>query len=220
MTLPVRTKGLLAAAVAGLTWSVLAIAIKVALQYVSSETIVWFRFCVALTTLLVLVCIFDRTQLRIFKKPPVLAILAGLCLAVNFFGYQKGVELTSPSNAQVGIQGAPLFLVLCGIFIFQEKLRPPQWIGFILSIVGLGIFFKDQLETSISQQSDFLDGNIWLAIASITWAGFASMQKILTRKGWRPQEINLILYLVAFIVLFPTADLKSSTNFRPEHGRF
>lgn len=202
-----RTKGLICAGIAGFTWSILSIAIKIALEHISSGTLVWFRFAVALSTLFLLISIFDRQQLRILKKWPFLAVVAGFFLSVNFLGYQKGVELTSPSNAQVLIQGAPLSLFLCGILFFKERPRPIQWAGLLLSFIGLGVFLDDQLQSSLQNKGEFLDGNLWLLVACVTWAAYASLQKVLTKKGWQPQEINLILYSIAFVVLFPLADL-------------
>lgn len=207
-----RTQGLLCAVVAGTSWSVLAIAIKVAVTSISSGTLVWYRFAVALTALVLGIAIFDRSQLRVFKRWPALAVLAGAALSVNFLGYQKGVELTTPSNAQILIQGAPITLFLCGILFFGERPRFVQWFGLLLSIAGLATFFKDQLSFSLNQSDQFIFGNLWLLVAIVTWAAYASLQKVLTKKGWRPQEINLILYSVAFVVLFPLVDLSDFNN--------
>lgn len=207
-----RAKGLLLAALTAFSWSILAIGIKFALQVVSSETIVWFRFFTALTALLMLIIIFDKKQLRILKKWPPLAVLTGGLLALNFFGYQKGVELTTASNAQVLIQGAPITLMFCGIFFFGERPRLIQWIGLSIAILGLGTFFSDQLSSTLENRDEFILGNFWLLIAIVTWASYGSLQKVLTKQGWRPQEINLVLYSVAFVLLFPTADTSEFAN--------
>ncbi|MCB0387052.1 MAG: DMT family transporter, partial [Bdellovibrionales bacterium] len=95
-----RTVGLLCATTTALCWAILAIGLKFTLQFADSGTIVWVRMVVAATLMLGYYLLKKPDHLKILKQLPLLGILAGLSLSANYFGFMKGVELTSPSNAQ------------------------------------------------------------------------------------------------------------------------
>ena len=203
--LPTRSLGLLFAAGTALCWGVLAIGLKYALQFADSGSIVWFRMVVAAVLLGTYYLSFNRGQLKILKSLPGLGLVAGLCLSANYFGYMKGVELTSASNAQIMIQMAPMSLILIGILYFKERPSPLQGLGFLLAGCGFALFFWDQIGLAVTNQDRFLTGNLWIVMGAATWALFATFQKILTRV-WTPQQINLLIYLLSSLVLAPLAD--------------
>jgi len=147
-------------------------------------------------------------DLKILKALPGLGGLASLCLATNYLGYMKGVELTSPSNAQVMMQMAPMALILVGIFYFKERPSPLQSLGFVLAASGFSLFFWDQITVAVTNQEQFLVGNLWIVLGAATWTLFATFQKILTRV-WTPQQINLLIYTLSSLVLAPLADFKT-----------
>ena len=108
--------------VPSLCWAVLAIALKYTLDFVDSGSIVWFRMLTAAVCVSMFFAVKNPKQLKILWNPPRLAVIAGLFLAVNYFSYMKGLELTSIINAQVMIQFATVFLILAGIYYFKETL--------------------------------------------------------------------------------------------------
>jgi len=202
---PERRLGLIMAGVAGLCWAVLAIGLKVALDFSSSGSIVWVRMSGAFLILAVILGIQNRENFRILKAMPVLGVISATGLAINYFGFMKGVELTSPSNAQVFIQLAPMLLILTGIFAFRERPQPLQILGFVLTAVGFAIFFKDQLDHVAQELDRFTIGNLWIVLAAVTWVVFASLQKLLLQK-WSPQQINLLVYGLSTLMLLPLAN--------------
>ncbi len=143
--------------------------------------------------------------MKILAPPPKGALIAGAFLAVNYVGYMKGIEFTSPSNAQILIQLAPATLVLAGMFLFKERPYPIQIVGLILTGVGLYFFFSDQLNESKGNRDSFVLGNIWLVIGALTWTGFAIFQKSLSR-FWSSSQLNLIIFGVASLILLPFID--------------
>lgn len=189
-----------------LSWSILAIGLKYALNFATTGTIVWFRMAVAFLILLIFFSLQQRKSLQIFKAPPLLGVVAGLALSVNYWGYMKGIELTSASNAQVMIQIAPMSLVLIGIFYFKETPKPLQALGFLLACFGFSCFYWDQLQVSLNNRSDFLNGNLWILLAAMTWVVFASLQKVLISK-WSPQQLNILIYALSTLALLPLANL-------------
>ena len=105
-----RNKGIAYALSAAFMWGFLAISLKVALDYVPAVTIVWIRFVVAFVVLWGVLLLKEPAALSVLKKPPLLAIVAAIGLTINYVGYIKGLDLTTPSNAQVVIQMAPLLV--------------------------------------------------------------------------------------------------------------
>jgi drug/metabolite transporter (DMT)-like permease len=202
--------GIAYAILTGLCWAVLAIGLKYTLRFSSPGTIVWVRMIVAFGSLFFGYLIFSpKTLKKIFSKPSLLVILAGVFLSCNYFAYMKGIELTNASNSQIMIQIGPLTLLLFGVFYFKEQIRMVQWIGVLLAIAGFGFYNWDQILVSLDPESRsiYIAGNLWLFFAAVTWAIFAVLQKVQLSRSWTPQMINLLIYLVCCFTLYPTADL-------------
>jgi drug/metabolite transporter (DMT)-like permease len=165
--------------------------------------VVWFRFGVAFSILFVYFLIRDPKKLIIFLKPPFLLIVAALGLVANYIGFAIGVDLTSPGNAQIFIQLGPMILAAVGIIFFQERLSFRQYLGFVVAIAGLIFFYRDQLVGTPDSQQAYMVGVIWLIMAAVTWAVYASLQKKLVEK-YAPQELNMFIYGLPLILLIPS----------------
>ncbi len=202
------TSGVLFAALTGVCWALLAIGLKYALHFTSTGTIVWVRMVVAFGCLLVYYSIQKPQTIKtVFISPPFGVLAAGLLLAFNYFAYMKGLELTTASNAQVMIQLGPLTLLLVGVMYFKESIRFVQWAGVALAVVGFLFFNWDQILVAMDKSDIYIRGNIWIVFAGVTWAAFATFQKLQMQKGWTPQMINLLVYGVCCLALYPTAEL-------------
>lgn len=194
------------AGVTALSWSVLAIGLKLALHYFDSGTIVWTRMVFAFGLLLVLFAWKRPAWLKILLQPPILGLLAGVLIAGNYLGFMKGIELTTASNAQIMIQVAPLSFAALSIFIFREIPTLRQALGMGLAALGFAFFYWDQILISFGDVDRFERGNLWVLFAAITWAFFALIQKHLL-KVYKPQQFNILIYAVSAILLWPTADM-------------
>lgn len=203
--------GYLFAALTAVCWAVLAVALKYTVQHVSAGTIVWFRMFVAFFGLSIIFAFYKPKLLKQTFKIPPLAYIAGIFLSANYFGYMKGVELTTASNTQIVIQTGPLLLVFIGIFYFKEKIKAYQIFGLITALFGYGLFYWDQLLVSLSNVEQYLAGNTWILMGAITWAIYASLQKIVA-KQWNPQQINLAIYFTSTLVLLPLVDFHEFKN--------
>lgn len=200
-----RFQGLVLAGVAASLWAVLAIALKVASKEVSSESIVGFRFLVASLVQIVMLSFWRPQAFHILRKPPPMVLIAGLCLAANYFGFMKGIELTSPSNAQILIQMGPLMLVVLGILLFKEIPRWSQAVGMLVALLGFVFFFREQLSLAGPQKDNHISGDLWVLFAAITWAAYAALQKRLS-KSWSSYEVNLLIFLLSFLIFAPFID--------------
>lgn len=200
-----KTKGLAFISVTIFCWGILSIAIKKVSTAVGPLNIAWFRFVFAAILLGSYHFFKNPHYLKIFIKPPVLAIVAGLCLGGNYLGFTKGVELTSPAITQIIIQIGPLALALSGIFIFKEKLNRWQILGFLCAVTGFSLFYKDQLSLFLNT-TNLNSGVIWTIFGALTWTCYAISQKKLTNK-FPPSQLNLIVFGIPALAFLPATEL-------------
>jgi len=203
-------KGVVYAVIAALMWGVLAIALKVSLNDLTSASIVWVRFIIAFVLLLVYLLIKRPQALVIFKKPPLKLVVASLCLVLNYFGFMTGVEYTTTSSAQVFIQLGPVLFALAGIFIFKERINWKHITGFVILLAGLSLFYRDHLH-AIADQKQYTIGILWLVIASASWSVYAVLQKELT-KTFSINQLNLFIYGFSAFIIAPFTSYEGFTH--------
>lgn len=214
--------GLLLALVTAACWATLPVALKITLEQVDPITLTWFRFLVA--ALVMFAWLAARGGLAQFaaldgRRWFMLAI-AGAMLIGNYVFYLLGVEHTSPANAQLLIQLAPLLMALGGIFVFREPYRWGQWLGLGVIVLGLVLFFRDQWAATALHEStgnmgaigqsvvgggapdEYLLGSAFVLVAAIVWAVYALIQKQLLLRLSSP-AILLFIYALASLALLP-----------------
>ncbi len=205
---------MLYAGTTALFWGFLAIFIKVSLNDVGPVIVVWFRFTVAFIFLASYFSIKDRSKLSIFKKPPILLIIAALSITLNYLGFAKGINLTSPSNAQVFIQIGPISLAIIGILFFKERLSLRQFFGFIVAGSGLSLFYRDQLKNILVGEELYITGVIWVIISALAWTTYAALQKKLVQK-FHAQQLNLVIFGLPSLILIPFIDFSGFQQYTP-----
>lgn len=199
-------RGVVYASITALFWGFLAIALKVTLQFMPAVNIVWFRFLLAFSVLLVYTMFTQPKKLAILKKPPLLAIVAALGLSFNYFGFVTGLDYTSPNTAQVIIQIGPILLGIIGFVIYKEQINRLQMIGFAIALVGLAIFYITQIDGMLVASADlFNTGFFWVVGAALGWVLYAALQKKLV-ESFEPHLLNLIIFAVPSILFIPFVD--------------
>jgi drug/metabolite transporter (DMT)-like permease len=195
-------RGILYAVITAILWGTLAIVLKVSLSDLTPADITWFRFVLAFVVLAAYYYIRKPAYLRILRRPPGLLIIATLCLALNYFGFIKGLQLTSPSAAQIFIQLGPVLLAVSGFMFFREKLSVRQIIGLITVVAGLVIFYHEQASHLISGGADWSLGVFWILIGAIAWAAYSILLKVLVLK-FPPMQLNLFIFGLPALVYLP-----------------
>jgi drug/metabolite transporter (DMT)-like permease len=203
-----RLKGILLASFTTLLWGFLAIALKVATNFASSATIVWFRFLVAFIILFIYFLFTGKQKLNILFRPPLLMLVAAACLGVNYIGFMQGIHYTTPQNAQIIIQMGPILLALVGVLIYRERLTVRQASGFLIAGVGFIFFYRIQLGNLITDKSAFNQGVLWVIFAAICWTVYASLTKKLIR-SWSAQQVNLVAYGFSAIAFLPFVNFQT-----------
>lgn len=192
--------GLSLALLTCLFWATLPVALKVSLEVLDPITLTWFRFLTA--ALFTTALLAWRGQLSGFAGLGsgrwIMLGCAGIGLLGNYVLYLLGLKYTTPGNAQLLIQSAPLLLALGGIIWFREKISALQMLGFAAIVLGLVVFYLDQQGRAQALSYGF--GASLIFIGALSWAIYALLQKqLLTRL--RSQQIMLIMYVVCTILL-------------------
>lgn len=197
--------GLLLALVTAACWATLPVALKLTLEQVDAITLTWFRFLVA--ALLMGAWLAWKGQAiapyrALSRRHWAMLLGAGLLLLGNYVFYLLGVQFTTPGNAQLLIQLAPLLMALGGILVFRERFSRAQWVGLLLIVVGLLAFF---LEQNAGHGGQYALGAGLVVLAAVVWAGYALLQKQLLLRLSSP-SILWAVYVLSALLLWPFAD--------------
>ncbi len=206
-----ESKGLIYAGFTALLWGVLAIALKFSVSTLDPVSVVWFRFSFSFFVLLVWMLFFDRKDIVLLKRPPLTALVAAFFLGINYLGFISGVKYTSPSNAQVFIQLGSVGFALAGIFIYKEKVGWKHIIGFLMVLIGIALFYYEQLIALKGINGDYTKGILLVSGGGIAWAVFASLQKGLVAK-LGPNQLNLVIYAFCSLLFLPFIDINQMSQ--------
>jgi drug/metabolite transporter (DMT)-like permease len=181
-----------------LLWGVLPHGLELALAELDPVTITWFRFGVSAAAMLAwLGARGALPQPADLGGQRLLLFVATAFLAANYLAYLVGLDLTTPANAQVLIQMAPLLLAVGGIVVFRERFTPGQWMCFAVLISGMALFFASQLRELVAGLDRYLKGVATIAFAAVTWAIYGLAQKQLLR-SFTAQQIMTVIYVGCF----------------------
>ncbi len=203
--------GLALSLITALMWGLLPIAIKDLLDVMDPWTITFYRFCGA--AVLMGLILWRRRQLprlsaRHGRFWALLAIaIVGLC--GNYILFLWGLEWTTPATTQVVIQLAPMLLMFGGLWLFRESFSPVQWAGFLVFLVGLGLFFNERLLTLFQADSTYSMGILAIVGAAVTWAAFALAQKQLLQH-LNSMGIMFVVLAAGSVLFYGMADLKQA----------
>jgi drug/metabolite transporter (DMT)-like permease len=197
-------------------WGVLPIALTITLSVLDVYTVTWFRFL--LSFLLLAVYLAAKGKLPTIQQLGATSWKLLLCaivfLALNYILFLKGLALTSPANAEVIIQVAPLLLGLGGLLIFRERYSWRQWSGVGILTMGLALFFHEKLTNIITAPITYLHGSTLVVLGAVAWAVYALAQKQLLQTLSSAHIMVIIYGACAFLFLpFATPKLVFTLNY-------
>ena len=201
-----RTLGLALAMVAAASWGWLSIGLKIILDQLDGWTIAWARFTGAALVLWA----FHGLARRLPAKEQFasgawkLFLVASLGLGGNYLGWISGLKYVSPATAGLVIQLSPLFLAMAAAIVFKERISKVQAAGFALLLLGLGIYFHDQVAMLATSLHLYGVGVLMIMISAASWVFYGLAQKQLLRDFDSPRAV-MIIYTGAALMLLPGA---------------
>jgi drug/metabolite transporter (DMT)-like permease len=187
------------------SWGVLPVILKALLENLDAYTLTWYRFGTAASIL----CFYVgfRYGFRVFfslrRSGVLLGIVCVFGATSNYVTYLLGLEHMSPGGAQAVIQLAPVLTLLGGLVLFRESFSGRQWVGFVILLIGIGLFFNMRYD-DLFVGSNLVVGIFWVAVSALAAACYALAQKQLLQI-LTPESILLLLYLFGWLMLSPFA---------------
>jgi drug/metabolite transporter (DMT)-like permease len=208
-------KGVGLAATAALMWAALSFALKQSFIFATPQTLSWFRLFSSFVLLFLFLKFKKSDFMADIKRTRWIMIPASLGLAFNYVGYAKGLELTTPGNAQMLIQMGPFLITIFTFLLGREK--PTWWhlSGIIVATFGFFAFYQDQLYFFINSIEKYKLGNLWIIGASISWAYWAFIQRDEANRGLLTSHLNLYVWGICAFALLPFADISSLLTLTP-----
>lgn len=199
-------------------WGILPIALKVTLQVLDVYTIIWFRFFMSFVLLIIYLSVQQQlpTLEQLRSSSGKLLTISTIFLGTNYFLFMQGLALTTPANAEVVIQFAPVLLGFGGLVIFKENYTLRQWFGVSILTLGFTLFFNSQLTNLITAQGQYLLGSGFVILAAVAWAIYALSQKQLLQ-SLSSAHIMLIIYGGCSLLFTPFAKIPTIFKSDPLH---
>jgi len=145
------------------------------------------------------------------RDVPKFALLAFFEPFIYFICETYGIGLTeSPTYSALIIAATPIVATVAGIFFFQEKLKPVNFIGIAVCLAGLVL-----VTISADKVGDkFILGAILLCIAVFAEVGHATVTKKLSFQ-YDPLIIVMYQFLIGTAYLFPIFLTRGLGDFSP-----
>lgn len=198
-------KGSFLAINTAILWGLLPLALKSVLNLMDAATITWYRFIFAAVAVTLFLAFNKNIPVSIFKcaKQRKQLIFAGIFLSINYICYSLSLAYVHAETAQMLIQMAPFFMTIGSIIFLKEQFTKGQFIGSVLLVSGLLLFFNQQFTDDIpSANSDFLLGFLIMLVAALTWAAYAIIQKNMLKR-YSSNQIMWGIYLLSSIFFLP-----------------
>ena len=172
--------GLFVALLAVLMWGTLPIALQPILKEMNAQTIVWFRFIVAMIGVFFMLFFSKKLpKVTALSRKDLGLLLLGISgLSGNFFLFNLALRYIPATTSQVISPLSSFAMILCGAFLFKETIRLNQKLGFIVVIIGLILFFHNRF-ADFSQMNGYAFGILCGTLASFIWVGYGLSQRIL-----------------------------------------
>ncbi|NNJ72157.1 MAG: DMT family transporter [Enterobacterales bacterium] len=186
-----------------LMWGLLPVSIAPVFGSVDPITITYYRLAGGGSILLIWIYFQKGMNVKAnftWENLPYL-VLAVIMIAANYYLWLIGLKYTSPSTAQVMIQIAPMLLLIGSVWLFKELFSRKQFLGLIIFVTGLLLFFNNKLATLFDDLNSYSTGILLLLFAAITWAIYGLAQKRLLRDFGALELIFVILMLASMLFL-------------------
>lgn len=197
-----------------LFWAASWIFIKFALREIPPFSLAFLRFLIA-SPLIFLIALITKKRLKIsLREIPIYSILAlsgvTLLYIVEFFG----LNYTTAINASILINLSVIFIALFALFFLKEKLKKKEWLGIIISFIGVFFVISQGSFLTFMDEETFI-GDMLYIISAFLWMIYTIIgKKFLERKD--PLIATTHTFILGTLFLFPFALYDNFLSYIPE----
>ena len=194
-----KIKAILKALFAVTVWGASFVATKVALQYISPNTVVWLRFAMGVMILGAAVLLGRQFALPQGRDWGYFAILGFLGITFHQWLQSTGLVTAQATTTAWIITSTPIFIALLGLAILKERLAWYQIGGIILATFGVLLVITKGNLSSLAAGRFGTPGDFLVLISAPNWAVFST----LSRPGLKKHPAALMMfYVMSFGWLF------------------
>ncbi len=192
--------GHLAAVFTIIIWGTTFISTKILLEGFLPVEILFFRFVMGYTALLLLYP--KKLKVTDRKHEPVF-VFAGLCgICLYYLLENIALTFTFASNVGVIMSTAPFFTAILShlFFISEEKLRLRFFIGFVCAMVGIIFISYNGMKFTLDPLGDFL-----ALSAALVWACYSLLVRKISKMGYPVFLSTRRTFFYGLIFMIPAA---------------
>ncbi len=192
--------GHLAAVFTIIIWGTTFISTKILLEGFLPVEILFFRFVIGYTALLLLYP--KKLKVTDRKHEPVF-VFAGLCgICLYYLLENIALTFTFASNVGVIMSTAPFFTAILShlFFISEEKLRLRFFIGFVCAMVGIIFISYNGMKFTLDPLGDFL-----ALSAALVWACYSLLVRKISKMGYPVFLSTRRTFFYGIIFMIPAA---------------
>ncbi|MDU2065911.1 MAG: DMT family transporter [Sporomusaceae bacterium] len=159
--------------IAASIWGGTYVVSKVVLTVIPALELIWLRYIIALSALLLL-CLFSRQSLSIrWKDMPLLFLIGFIGYFLSIWAQFVGTHLASAQMGAVITAATPALMVVFARFLLKETITWRKGLSVLLASAGVIL-----IAGFGSQQDASLIGGLILGFAAITWALMSVLIKL------------------------------------------
>lgn len=180
-------------------WGTTFISTKILLKAISPIEILFLRFTIGFTVLLV---VYPHRLKVKERKHELYFAAAGLC-GVTLYYLLENIALTYTfaSNVGVIISIAPFFTaIFAHLFLDGEKLKLPFFIGFAVAVIGIFLInFNGSSNLKLNPLGDLL-----AVLAAAVWAAYSVLTKKISGFHYNTIQATRRIFFYGLIFMIPT----------------
>lgn len=200
MTNKSKIIGHLAAVFTIIIWGTTFISTKILLEGFLPVEILFFRFVIGYTALLLL---YPKKLKVTDRKHEPIFVFAGLCgICLYYLLENIALTFTFASNVGVIMSTAPFFTAILShlFFISEEKLRLRFFIGFVCAMVGIIFISYNGMKFTLDPLGDFL-----ALSAALVWACYSLLVRKISKMGYPVFLSTRRTFFYGIIFMIPAA---------------
>ncbi len=155
-------------------WSSAFVFTKIALKWLTPETLGAVRYLIASLFLLVIAFV-KRMRLPRLRDLPVIFASGLAGFAFYAYAFNMGSMRVTAATASILISTGPIFTAVLAALFYKERISPPCWLAIALQFAGIVIIALGGGELSLNW------GILWMVLAALAIAVYNVLQRRLLK---------------------------------------